>query len=144
MKRTAAILIWFICITIIAKILLPNQQLGFFWLPILGLSVFFGLSCSRKSKTPEDFNEQQINWWNKYHSYSYFQRQRFLSETINNALKIGQVEQAEKFLNSLINSDPDNENAKSLLIGLWSTEVLNDSVKQWNSETVKSSTNRFF
>jgi len=65
---------------------------------------------------------------------------------VNRAIKIGQVEQIEKFLKSIINSEPDNETAQSLLFGIWGTEVLNKEkwksgknsgrVKEWNGGTV--------
>lgn len=139
MRRLLAPFVWLVCIAITTKILLPSQQLGIFWIVIIGLSIFFGLPCSRNNIIPEDFSQQQIIWWNKYHGYSYYEKQRFLSETVKRALKIGQVEQVERFLKSIINHDPDNETAQSLLIALWSTEVINNSetVKQWKSGTVK-------
>jgi len=132
MRRLISVAVWFFCIGIAIKILMPNQPLGPFWLIVIFLSMFFGLPNSRKKEVPEGFTHQLSIWWEKYHSYPYYHKQQFLSETVNRALKIGQVEQVEKFLKTIINSEPDNEIAQSLLIGLWGTEVIN----KWNNKTV--------
>lgn len=132
MGRLLSVALWFIGLALISKILLPERPLGYFWLMVLFLSLFFGFSCSgKKTKAPEDFDYQQKSWWDKYHSFSYYERQKFLTETVNNAIKINQLEPAEKFLQGIINSEPDNELAQSLLISIWGSELINKD--KWNS-----------
>jgi hypothetical protein len=135
MGRLLSVALWFMGLALTSKILLPDRPLGYFWLMVLFLSLFFGFSCSgRKKRAPEDFDYQQKIWWDKYHSFSYYERQKFLTETVNNAIKINQLEPTEKFLQGVINSEPDNELAQSLLISIWGSEVINKG--KWNSKKV--------
>ncbi|KJS19872.1 MAG: hypothetical protein VR72_17145 [Clostridiaceae bacterium BRH_c20a] len=126
MKRLVLIFIWFIGITIVIKLVLHNQPLGYFWLVVIGLSVFFGFYGGQEKKIPEDFNHQLRLWLDKYRDYPYYHRQQFLSDVVKRALKIGQVNHVEKFLNYIVETEPDNETAQSLLIALWGTEVINN------------------
>ncbi|KJS82513.1 MAG: hypothetical protein JM58_14920 [Peptococcaceae bacterium BICA1-8] len=126
MRRLVLIFTWFIGITIVIKFVLHNQPLGYFWLVVIGLSVFFGFYGSQEKEVPEDFNHQLSLWLNKYLDYPYYHRQQFLSDVVKRALKTGQVNHVEKFLNYIVETEPDNETAQSLLIALWGTEVINN------------------
>jgi len=125
MRRLGLFFTWFICIALVTKLVLYNQPLGYLWLVVIGLSFFFGSYGGQKNKVPEDFNHQLNLWLKKYQSYPYYHKQHFLNDLVIRAHKIGQVNQVEKFLNYIIETEADNETAKSLLIALWSTEVIN-------------------
>jgi hypothetical protein len=143
MGRLLSVAIWFIGLAITTKILLPGRPLGYFWLLLFFLSLFFGLSYSgRKETVPDDFNYQQRLWWEKYQSYSYLERQQFLTATVNNAQKMNQLGQIEGFLKAVVNSEPENELAQSLLISIWGSEIINTGgwkngrIKEWNSQNI--------
>ncbi|NLT94544.1 MAG: hypothetical protein GXW85_03255 [Clostridia bacterium] len=123
-----SVAIWFTGLAVITKLLLPDGPLGYFWFVLFFLSLFFGLANNNGKKlAPEDFDYQQNIWWVKYQGCSYEQREQFLSEMVNKAVKTKQVEKAEQFLKAVIDHEPDNELAKSLLIGIWGSEVINKS-----------------
>ena len=70
------------------------------------------------------------------------ERQQFLTATVNNAQKMNQLGQIEGFLKAVVNSEPENELAQSLLISIWGSEIINTGgwkngrIKEWNSQNI--------
>ncbi|MFZ5945459.1 MAG: hypothetical protein ACOYVD_15255 [Bacillota bacterium] len=121
MRRFLLIIIWFISISIIAKIILPGQPLGYFWVVITMLSVFFAVQSEKKISIPEHSSYQLRSWISKYQDASYYQRQVLLTEIVNTALRNNHLKEAEQFLKYIVNSEPDNDVAKGMLLSIWST-----------------------
>lgn len=126
MKRLLHTLCWFVGLALIIKIFFHNQPLNYLWVIIFGLSIFFGIQSSRELKISEDMSMQMITWLKNYQKCPYSKQQIYIGEIVNRAVNCNQTQDALKFLNCILEADPDNEAAKTLIISIWGTELLNN------------------
>jgi len=123
--------VWFLALFIIVKLIFTSQSLGYFWLIILALSLFFGYHSAKKIKISDDLSQQVISWLEKYQTLSYYKKEIFISEVVNRAVKCNNQKDALVFLQTILDAEPDNETAKGLMISIWGTEVLNNYTNNW-------------
>lgn len=131
MHRLAYSFVWFLALFIIVKLIFTSQSLGYFWLIILALSLFFGYHSAKKIKISDDLSQQVISWLEKYQTLSYYKKEIFISEVVNRAVKCNNQKDALVFLQTILDAEPDNETAKGLMISIWGTEVLNNYTNNW-------------
>ncbi|MFZ7101639.1 MAG: hypothetical protein ACOWWO_03140 [Peptococcaceae bacterium] len=123
MKRLAYTGVWFIIISIIVSWLFRGQSLGYFWVVVGCLSVFFGYHSEKKLEIPENASRQLEVWIKKYQNLSYYQRHFFLNDLVKRAALTNQCKEVEEFLKYLVNADPDNEMAKGMLFSIWGSTL---------------------
>lgn len=124
MKRLLCSFLWFLGLTVVAKLLFVNQPLGYFWIAIGLLSIFFGIHSVNKIELTDNMSVQLAAWIKKYQDLSYFKQQLYLNEVINDAIKRNQTKQALEFLEYILNVEPDNETAKTLMASIWGTALI--------------------
>ncbi|MDO7788054.1 hypothetical protein [Desulforamulus aquiferis] len=124
MKQLASTLLWFLSLAVVVKLLFFDQPLGYFWIAIAVLSIFFGYKSVRKIELSSNASMQLTNWVNKFQSLSYYERQGYLHEVVNNAIKRNQPKQALEFLELVIKAEPDNDTAKTLMASIWGAELI--------------------
>jgi hypothetical protein len=125
LKRIIYSLFWFLGLAALTKLLLANQSLGYFWIAIACLSLYFGFQSVNKLDL-SNVSYQLASWLKTYQDLSYFKQQLYLCEIVNGAVKRNQTEQAMDFLNHILKSEPDNETAKTLMASVWSTALINN------------------
>lgn len=125
--------LWFLTISIIVSLLLPQEPLGYLWILVILLSVFFGYNTGKKIVIPNDASKQMEVWIKKYQDLPYYQRQLFLSDLMERAILTNQIKEVEKFLNFIIDYEPDNDTIKGMLISLWGTSLVE---KNQRAETI--------
>lgn len=124
MKRLKYTLLWFLGLALVVKLLFLNQGLGFFWLAIAGLSMFFGFQTCSKIELTDNMSYQLTTWITTYQELSYYKQQLYLNEVVNGAVKSGQVKEALEFIECILQADPDNETAKSLMVSIWGADFI--------------------
>ncbi|GAB6178723.1 hypothetical protein JCM14036_00420 [Desulfotomaculum defluvii] len=126
MKRLLYTFCWFLGLVVVTELLFSNQSLGYFWLIIVALSIFFGLQSGSRFELADNVSVQLATWLQKYQELSYFKQQLYLSEVINNAIKSNQTKQALEFLEQILKAEPDNETAKTLMASIWGAELISE------------------
>jgi hypothetical protein len=126
MKRLIYTSCWFLGLMVITKLIFNNQSLGYFWLIIAALSVFFGCQSGNRLELTENVSLQITTWLKNYQELSYYKQQLYLSEVINNAVRSNQTKQALEFLELILRAEPDNETAKALMASIWGAELISE------------------
>ena len=125
MRRVMNSVLWFIGLAIVANIIFHDQSLGYFWLMIGAVSLFFGFQSVNQLNL-DHVSVQIAHWITTYQDLSYFKQQLYLSEVVNGALRRNQAQQALEFLNYILKLEPDNETAKSLMASVWGAELASE------------------
>ncbi|MTI81858.1 MAG: hypothetical protein FH758_13460 [Firmicutes bacterium] len=118
---------WFVGMLVIAKLLFVSQPLGYFWIAIIALSVLFGYESIDRLKVKDSMSYQISSWLSTYIGLTYYKQQLYLAEIVNNAVKRNDTKEAEEFLEHILRAEPENETARSLIVSIWGTSLLNNN-----------------
>ncbi len=130
LKKISHVLYWFIGLVILSRLLLGTFSIGYLWLVLLGQASFFSwMTRERELKLDPEVSQQVIRWMTAYREQDYSNKISYLNGVVNKAIKENYQLEAEQLLKLILELEPENEAAKSLLVALWGTDLMSQQLK---------------